>query len=60
MKKTAEILRRDYNSDIPDNVADLCKLVGVGPKMAHLTMNIAWKKQSGIGETSSAFLNPLD
>ena len=50
MKKTAEILKRDYDSDIPDNVDDLCKLVGVGPKMAHLTMNIAWKKQSGIGK----------
>lgn len=49
LKKTAEILKRDYDCDIPDSVEGLCKLPGVGPKMAHLCMNIAWKKQSGIG-----------
>lgn len=49
LKKTCEILKRDYDCDIPDNIDDLCKLSGVGPKMAHLCMNIAWKKQSGIG-----------
>jgi len=49
LKKTAEILKREYDCDIPDNVKGLCKLPGVGPKMAHLCMNVAWKKQSGIG-----------
>ena len=49
IKKTCQILRDSYNDDIPDSVKDLCKLPGVGPKMAHLTMNIAWKNQSGIG-----------
>lgn len=49
LKKTAKILEDKYDNDIPDNVDDLCKLPGVGPKMAHLCMNIAWKKQSGIG-----------
>jgi len=49
LKKTAEILKSDYDCDIPDSVEGLCKLPGVGPKMAHLCMNIAWKKQSGIG-----------
>ncbi len=48
LKKTASILKNEYGGDIPDNVEDLCKLPGVGPKMAHLCMNIAWKKQSGI------------
>jgi len=38
-----------YNGDIPDSIEELCSLPGVGPKMAHLTMNIAWKKNSGIG-----------
>lgn len=49
MKKTAAILKSDYDSDIPDSVEGLCKLPGVGPKMAHICMNIAWKQQSGIG-----------
>jgi len=47
--KTCKILKEQYRNDIPDNVKDLCKLPGVGPKMAHLTMNIAWGNQSGIG-----------
>ena len=47
---TCEILERDYDGDIPGTVEDLCKLPGVGPKMAHLCMNIAWNKMSGIGE----------
>ena len=49
LKKTALILKDNYESDIPGTVEDLCKLSGVGPKMAYLCMNIAWKKQSGIG-----------
>jgi len=49
IKQTCEILHEKYEDDIPDNVKDLCKLPGVGPKMAHLTMNIAWARQSGIG-----------
>ena len=49
IKKTCEILAEKYNYDIPDNVKELCDLPGVGPKMAYLVMNIAWKKQTGIG-----------
>ena len=49
LKKTAEILKNNYETDIPDTVEKLCQLPGVGPKMAHLCMNIAWKQQSGIG-----------
>ena len=51
LKKTAQILRDSYEDDIPDSVEGLCALPGVGPKMAHLTMNIAWKRQSGIGNS---------
>ena len=47
--KTCSVLKEKYDSDIPPTVAELCKLPGVGPKMAHLTMNIAWGNQSGIG-----------
>ncbi|XP_066432662.1 endonuclease III-like protein 1 [Eleutherodactylus coqui] len=49
IKKTTEILQAQYGGDIPDNVAELVKLPGVGPKMAHLIMDIAWNKVSGIG-----------
>lgn len=49
IKKTTEILLKDYDGDIPNNVKDLCKLPGVGPKMAHICMNVAWNEVSGIG-----------
>jgi endonuclease-3 len=49
IKSTCALLKSDYSCDIPSTVEDLCKLPGVGPKMAHLTMNIAWEIQSGIG-----------
>ena len=50
LKSSCEILKRDYGSDIPETLEDLCKLPGVGPKMAHLCMSIAWNKRSGIGD----------
>ncbi|XP_063790967.1 endonuclease III-like protein 1 [Pseudophryne corroboree] len=49
IKQTTRILQEKYGGDIPDNVAELVKLPGVGPKMAHLVMDIAWHKVSGIG-----------
>jgi len=44
-----EILTDKYGSDIPDNVKDLVALPGVGPKMAHICMAVAWNKITGIG-----------
>ncbi|XP_077173146.1 endonuclease III-like protein 1 isoform X3 [Paroedura picta] len=49
IKQTSAILQRDYGGDIPKTVAELVKLPGVGPKMAHLVMAIAWQNVSGIG-----------
>ncbi|XP_059051534.1 endonuclease III-like protein 1 [Achroia grisella] len=49
IKKTTQILKDQYNSDIPDSVEKLCKLSGVGPKMAHICMKVAWNKITGIG-----------
>ncbi|XP_046352813.2 endonuclease III-like protein 1 [Haliotis rufescens] len=49
IKRTSEILRSKYEKDIPGSVEDLCKLPGVGPKMAHLVMKCAWNVMSGIG-----------
>lgn len=47
IKRTSEILRDHYNGDIPNNVEDLCKLPGVGPKMAYLVMKCAWNQVTG-------------
>jgi endonuclease III len=44
IKKTAVILRDQFEGDIPDTVEGLCSLPGVGEKMAHLTMSAAWNK----------------
>ncbi|KAG5883005.1 hypothetical protein JTB14_033460 [Gonioctena quinquepunctata] len=49
IKKTTEMLEKEYNCDIPDSVEKLCKLSGVGPKMAHICMKTAWGQVTGIG-----------
>ncbi|XP_004596886.2 endonuclease III-like protein 1 isoform X2 [Ochotona princeps] len=48
IKQTSTILRQRYNGDIPSSVVELVALPGVGPKMAHLAMAIAWGTVSGI------------
>ncbi|GMH68161.1 hypothetical protein TL16_g04866, partial [Triparma laevis f. inornata] len=35
--------------DIPNSASGLCDLSGVGPKMAHIVMSIAWNEVTGIG-----------
>ena len=47
IKKTSEILRDKYGGDIPKTVEELCKLPGVGPKMAYLVMKCAWNEVTG-------------
>lgn len=49
IKRTAEILRDEWNGDIPDTVEGLTSLPGVGPKMAYLCMSVAWNRTEGIG-----------
>lgn len=49
IKQAAEILRDQYDSDIPPTPEELMKLPGVGPKMAYLCMSAAWGKNLGIG-----------
>ncbi|XP_044760524.1 endonuclease III-like protein 1 [Coccinella septempunctata] len=49
IKKTTLMLKEQYNSDIPNTVKELCKLPGVGPKMAHICMKTAWGEVTGIG-----------
>jgi len=48
IKKVAGILSEKYDSDIPESVQELCKLPGVGPKMAHLVVTAAWGVVEGI------------
>lgn len=48
IKRTASILKEKYDSDIPRTLEELMKLPGVGPKMAHLTMKVAWNEVTGI------------
>lgn len=38
-----------YDGDIPPTIETLCELRGVGPKMGHLCMQIAWNEVTGIG-----------
>ena len=49
IKKAAEILRDQYEGDIPDTVEGLTSLPGVGPKMAYLCLSAAWGRTEGIG-----------
>ncbi|XP_047389034.1 endonuclease III-like protein 1 isoform X1 [Sciurus carolinensis] len=48
IKQTSAILQQHYDGDIPATVAELVALPGVGPKMAHLAMAVAWGTISGI------------
>lgn len=49
IKATAEILRDQWNSDIPDTIEGLVALPGVGPKMGYLCLSAAWGRDEGIG-----------
>ncbi|KAI8927602.1 DNA glycosylase [Entophlyctis helioformis] len=49
MQQTAQVLKDQYGSDIPSTVEGLMSLPGIGPKMAYLAMQVAWKTSVGIG-----------
>ena len=48
IKETTARLLAENGGDIPDTVKGLIALKGVGPKMAHLVMTIAWGKCVGL------------
>ncbi|KAL1190704.1 putative endonuclease III [Cardamine amara subsp. amara] len=48
MKKIAKICLMKYNGDIPSSLDDLLSLPGIGPKMAHLILHVAWNDVQGI------------
>ncbi|EMD34305.1 hypothetical protein CERSUDRAFT_117182 [Gelatoporia subvermispora B] len=49
IRQAAQRLRDDFDSDVPKTVDELCSLPGVGPKMAFLALQVAWKLNVGIG-----------
>lgn len=48
LKKIVKILIAKYEGDIPSSLEELLQLPGIGPKMAHLVMNVAWNDVQGI------------
>ncbi|KAI0412664.1 DNA glycosylase [Xylaria grammica] len=49
LQQAAAICRDAHGGDIPDSIAGLVALPGVGPKMAHLCLSAAWGRTEGIG-----------
>jgi endonuclease III len=49
IKDAADVLKAQYDGDIPADAQEMMKLSGVGPKMAFIVENIAWNKCTGIG-----------
>ncbi|XP_052207381.1 endonuclease III homolog 1, chloroplastic-like [Diospyros lotus] len=48
LKKIARICLTKYDGDIPSTLEELLLLPGIGPKMAHLVMNVGWNNVQGI------------
>ncbi|KAK9288646.1 hypothetical protein L1049_017106 [Liquidambar formosana] len=48
LKKIAKICLMKYDGDIPSSLEGLLLLPGIGPKMAHLVMNVGWNNVQGI------------
>ncbi|KAK4397819.1 Endonuclease III1, chloroplastic [Sesamum angolense] len=48
MKKIAKLCLSKYDGDIPSTLEGLLQLPGIGPKMAHLVMNVGWNNVQGI------------
>ncbi|KAL8208545.1 hypothetical protein R6Q57_007957 [Mikania cordata] len=48
MKRIARISISNYHGDIPSTLEGLLSLPGLGPKMAHLVMHVAWNNVEGI------------
>ncbi len=48
LREVAATLVEDYGGDTPRDLPELLALPGVGPKVAHLHMHIAWGETAGI------------
>lgn len=49
IKAAAEILRDQFDGEVPDTIEGMMSLPGVGPKMAYLCMSSAFGRDEGIG-----------
>lgn len=49
IKKACELLRSDYDDDVPKTIEDVVRMPGVGPKMGYLLLQFGWGINSGIG-----------
>ncbi|KAH8917009.1 DNA glycosylase [Atractiella rhizophila] len=49
MKGVAQMLKDKFDGEVPKTVEELVSLPGVGPKMAFLCLQSAWKLNLGIG-----------
>lgn len=49
IQKASQVLIDSFDSDIPRDIKGLVSLPGVGPKMAHICMRVAWNEITGIG-----------
>ncbi|KAI0648440.1 DNA glycosylase [Trametes meyenii] len=49
IRQAAQKLHDEFDGDVPKTVDELCSLPGVGPKMAFLALQVAWKINVGIG-----------
>ncbi|KAI5950418.1 hypothetical protein CANMA_005346 [Candida margitis] len=47
--KTCQVLKSEFEGDIPKTIEDIVRLPGVGPKMGHLLLQAGWGINSGIG-----------
>ncbi|MCO5591878.1 hypothetical protein L7F22_045871 [Adiantum nelumboides] len=48
LKKVVALCQEKHDGDIPNTLKGLLDLPGIGPKMAHLIMNVAWENVQGI------------
>lgn len=49
IKKTCELIRANFNGDIPKTIEEIVTFPGVGPKMGHLLLQNGWGVNLGIG-----------
>lgn len=49
MKKSCELLKQNFDGDIPKTITEIVTLPGVGPKMGYLLLYKAWDISDGIG-----------
>ncbi|KAI2510901.1 endonuclease III [Fragilaria crotonensis] len=49
IKQAVEVLKEEYDGDIPPSAEEMMKLAGVGPKMAFIVENVAWGSSLKVG-----------